>query len=578
MIRKLLKSVREYKTTSILTPIFISGEVAMDVVIPLIIANLIDYGIKAGDMGYVLRSGGILVLMALISLFCGAMSARFGAYSAAGFAKNIRKDMYYNVQNFSFENIDKFSTSSIVTRLTTDVTNLQNAYGMVLRIAVRAPLMLIFSIIMAFSINASLAMVFSVSVPILFVGLFFLAKKAHPIFLRVFGTYDVLNGVVQENLHGIRVVKSFVREDHEIEKFGGVSQQIYKDYVKAEKLLALNNPLMQFCSFGCMLVISWLGAQIIVGSGATELTTGSLQSLFTYTMQILNSLMMLSMVFVMITMSKASAQRCIELLDEVPTIKDNDHPVMNVENGDIDYDHVNFKYSKDSDNYCLTDINLHIKSGQTVGILGGTGSSKSTLVQVIPRLYDITSGSLKVGGVDVRDYDVETLRNSVAMVLQKNELFSGTIKENLRWGNEHATDEELVDACRLAQADGFINEFPEGYDTYIEQGGTNLSGGQKQRICIARALLKKPKILILDDSTSAVDTATDALIRKAFKDYIPETTKIIISQRVSSVEDSDLILIMDKGQIVDRGTHEELLKTSEIYKEVYDSQMKGGEE
>ncbi len=578
MIRKLLKSVREYKTTSILTPIFISGEVAMDVVIPLIIANLIDYGIKAGDMGYVLRSGGILVLMALFSLFCGAMSARFGAYSAAGFAKNIRKDMYYNVQNFSFENIDKFSTSSIVTRLTTDVTNLQNAYGMVLRIAVRAPLMLIFSIIMAFSISASLAMVFTVSVPILFVGLFFLTKKAHPIFLRVFGTYDVLNGVVQENLHGIRVVKSFVREDHEIEKFGGVSQQIYNDYVKAEKLLALNNPLMQFCSFGCMLVISWLGAEIIVGSGATELTTGSLQSLFTYTMQILNNLMMLSMVFVMITMSKASAQRCIELLDEVPTIKDNDHPVMNVENGDIDYDHVNFKYSKDSDNYCLTDINLHIKSGQTVGILGGTGSSKSTLVQVIPRLYDITSGSLKVGGVDVRDYDVETLRNSVAMVLQKNELFSGTIKENLRWGNEHATDEELVDACRLAQADGFINEFPEGYDTYIEQGGTNLSGGQKQRICIARALLKKPKILILDDSTSAVDTATDALIRKAFKDYIPETTKIIISQRVSSVEDSDLILIMDKGQIVDRGTHEELLKTSEIYKEVYDSQMKGGEE
>lgn len=578
MIRKLLKSVREYKTTSILTPIFISGEVAMDVVIPLIIANLIDYGIKAGDMGYVLRSGGILVLMALFSLFCGAMSARFGAYSAAGFAKNIRKDMYYNVQNFSFENIDKFSTSSIVTRLTTDVTNLQNAYGMVLRIAVRAPLMLIFSIIMAFSISASLAMVFTVSVPILFVGLFFLVKKAHPIFLRVFGTYDVLNGVVQENLHGIRVVKSFVREDHEIEKFGGVSQQIYKDYVKAEKLLALNNPLMQFCSFGCMLVISWLGAETIVGSGATELTTGSLQSLFTYTMQILNSLMMLSMVFVMITMSKASAQRCIELLDEVPTIKDNDHPVMNVENGDIDYDHVNFKYSKDSDNYCLTDINLHIKSGQTVGILGGTGSSKSTLVQVIPRLYDITSGSLKVGGVDVRDYDVQTLRNSVAMVLQKNELFSGTIKENLRWGNEHATDEELVDACRLAQADGFINEFPEGYDTYIEQGGTNLSGGQKQRICIARALLKKPKILILDDSTSAVDTATDALIRKAFKDYIPETTKIIISQRVSSVEDSDLILIMDKGRIVDRGTHEELLKTSEIYKEVYDSQMKGGEE
>lgn len=578
MIRKLLKSVREYKTTSILTPIFISGEVAMDVVIPLIIANLIDYGIKAGDMGYVLRSGGILVLMALFSLFCGAMSARFGAYSAAGFAKNIRKDMYYNVQNFSFENIDKFSTSSIVTRLTTDVTNLQNAYGMVLRIAVRAPLMLIFSIIMAFSISASLAMVFTVSVPILFVGLFFLVKKAHPIFLRVFGTYDVLNGVVQENLHGIRVVKSFVREDHEIEKFGGVSQQIYNDYVKAEKLLALNNPLMQFCSFGCMLVISWLGAETIVGSGATELTTGSLQSLFTYTMQILNNLMMLSMVFVMITMSKASAQRCIELLDEVPTIKDNDHPVMKVENGDIDYDHVNFKYSKDSDNYCLTDINLHIKSGQTVGILGGTGSSKSTLVQVIPRLYDITSGSLKVGGVDVRDYDVETLRNSVAMVLQKNELFSGTIKENLRWGNEHATDEELVDACRLAQADGFINEFPEGYDTYIEQGGTNLSGGQKQRICIARALLKKPKILILDDSTSAVDTATDALIRKAFKDYIPETTKIIISQRVSSVEDSDLILIMDKGQIVDRGTHEELLKTSEIYKEVYDSQMKGGEE
>ena len=578
MIKKLLSCVREYKKSSLLTPLFTGLEVVLDVVIPITIAGLIDNGIKAGDFNYILRSGLLLVFLALLSLLFGAMSARFGAYSAAGFAKNLRKDMYYNVQTFSFSNIDKYSTSSIVTRLTTDVANLQNSYGMILRIAVRSPLMLIFSLVMAFSIHASLALVFALSIPVLGIGLFVLVKFTHPIFRKVFETYDKLNNVVQENLHGIRVVKSFVREDHEIEKFDGVSEEIYKYFTKAEKLLALNNPLMQFTSFACMLLISWLGAQIIVKSGASELTTGSLTSLFTYTMQILSSLMMLSMVFVMITMSRASAERCVEILNEVPTIKDAEDPVYNVPDGSVEFDNVCFKYSASGDKNVLNNIDLRIDSGQTIGVVGGTGSSKSTLVQLIPRLYDVTEGSVKVGGVDVRQYDIETLRNSVAMVLQKNELFSGTIKENLRWGNENATDEEIVEACRLAQADKFINEMPDKYDTYIEQGGTNVSGGQKQRLCIARALLKKPKILILDDSTSAVDTATDALIRSAFRQYIPETTKIIIAQRIASVEDADKIIVMDEGEITAFGTHEELLETSEIYKEVYYSQVKGGDE
>lgn len=578
MIKKLSKCIREYKWKSIMTPVFISGEVIMDVVIPLVIAKLIDNGIKAGDMSYVVYSGLVLLLMAILSLFFGAMSARYGAVSAAGFAKNLRKDMYYNVQNFSFANIDKYSTSSIVTRLTTDVTNLQNSYGMILRIAVRAPLTLIFSAIMAFSINAELSLVYALSIPILAIGIAIMSTKAYPIFMKVFKIYDKLNNIVQENLRGIRVVKSFVREDYETKKFNDVSDDIYNNFVSAEKLLALTSPLMQGVSFACMLVISWLGAEIIVRTNEVALTTGSLTSLFSYTMQILSSLMMLSMVFVMLTMSRASAQRCVEILDEKPTIVDSDNPVTDIPDGSVEFSDVFFKYHENSENYCLKNINLKISSGETVGIIGGTGSSKSSLVQLIPRLYDVTKGSVKVGGRDVRDYDVKSLRDSVAMVLQKNELFSGTVKENLRWGNENATDEEIEEACRLAQADGFINEMPDKYDTYIEQGGTNVSGGQKQRLCIARALLKKPKILILDDSTSAVDTATDALIRKAFRDFIPETTKIIIAQRISSVQDADKIIVMDNGEIVSCGTHEELLETSDIYREVYTSQMKGGEE
>ncbi len=578
MIKKLSKCIREYKWKSIMTPVFISGEVIMDVVIPLVIAKLIDNGIKAGDMSYVVYSGLVLLLMAMLSLFFGAMSARYGAVSAAGFAKNLRKDMYYNVQNFSFANIDKYSTSSIVTRLTTDVTNLQNSYGMILRIAVRAPLTLIFSAIMAFSINAELSLVYALSIPILAIGIAIMSTKAYPIFMKVFKIYDKLNNIVQENLRGIRVVKSFVREDYETKKFNDVSDDIYNNFVSAEKLLALTSPLMQGVSFACMLVISWLGAEIIVRTNEVALTTGSLTSLFSYTMQILSSLMMLSMVFVMLTMSRASAQRCVEILDEKPTIVDSDNPVTDIPDGSVEFSDVFFKYHENSENYCLKNINLKISSGETVGIIGGTGSSKSSLVQLIPRLYDVTKGSVKVGGRDVRDYDVKSLRDSVAMVLQKNELFSGTVNENLRWGNENATDEEIEEACRLAQADGFINEMPDKYDTYIEQGGTNVSGGQKQRLCIARALLKKPKILILDDSTSAVDTATDALIRKAFRDFIPETTKIIIAQRISSVQDADKIIVMDNGEIVSCGTHEELLETSDIYREVYTSQMKGGEE
>lgn len=573
MIKRLAACVREYKKDSILTPLYVTMEVVLEVIIPLLMARLIDFGIDGGNMSYIIKMGIALVIAAIISLIFGALSGRSAAIASAGFAKNLRHDMFYNVQGFSFSNIDKFSTASIVTRLTTDITNIQNAYQMIIRIAVRCPVMLIFSLIMAFSINHQLSLIFLACIPILGVGLYLIMSKAHPIFERVFKTYDKLNNVVQENLRGIRVVKSFVREDYEKEKFGTISKDIYNDFSKAEKTLAYNMPLMQFCVFASMLLISWFGARLIVGS---TMTTGELMSLITYTMQILMSLMMLSMVFVMITISRASAERIVEVLNEKSDLHNPEHPVYEVKDGAIRFDNVEFSYKKGSGKPCLKGINLTINAGETVGIIGGTGSSKSSLVQLIPRLYDVTEGSVTVGGVDVRNYDIETLRNEVAMVLQKNVLFSGTIKENLRWGNENATDEELVHACKLAQADGFITQFPDGYDTYIEQGGTNVSGGQKQRLCIARALLKKPKILILDDSTSAVDTKTDAQIRQAMRDEIPGTTKLIIAQRISSIEDADKIIVLDEGEINAVGTHEELLKTNEIYREVYTSQQKGG--
>lgn len=581
MIRDLMKSIREYKKDSILTPTFVSLEVVMEVIIPLLMARLIDYGIERADLAYIWKMGLLLVVMAMISLMFGALSGRYAAKASAGFAKNLRKDMYYHVQEFSFSNIDKFSTASIVTRLTTDVTNVQNAYQMTIRMAVRSPIMLLFSMIMAFGINVRMALIFLGAVPVLGVGLWLIMTKAHPIFERVFSTYDKLNNVVQENLHGIRVVKSYVREEHEIEKFEKISSSIYQDFSKAEKLLAFNMPLMQFCMYACMILVSWFGAKAIVASGndpAVGMSTGQLMSLITYAMQILMSLMMLSMVFVMITMSRASVERISELLREESDLHNGEAPVMEVPDGSVTFRNVNFSYAKDKNKLCLKHVNLDIASGETVGIIGGTGASKTTLVQLIPRLYDVTEGEVLVGGVDVRRYDVEVLRDQVAMVLQKNVLFSGTIKENLRWGNEHATEEELIHACKLARADEFIQTFPKGYDTYIEQGGSNVSGGQKQRLCIARALLKKPKILVLDDSTSAVDTKTDALIRKAFREEIPDTTKFIIAQRISSVQDADKIIVMDGGMIQDVGTHEELLKSSSIYQEVYESQMKGGED
>ena len=538
MIKKLMKSIREYKRDSILTPFFVSLEVVMEVIIPLLMAMLIDYGIDGKDLGYIWRMGIFLVVSAMISLIFGALSGKYAASASAGFAKNLRKDMYYNVQNFSFSNIDKFSTASIVTRLTTDITNVQNAYQMIIRMAVRSPIMLVFSMIMAFGINVQMAFIFLCAIPILGIGLWVIMTKAHPIIERVFRTYDKLNNVVQENLHGIRVVKSYLREEHENGKFKEISVSIYSDFSKAEKLLAFNMPLMQFCMYACMLLVSWFGARAIVASGnnpAVGMSTGQLMSLITYAMQILMSLMMLSMVFVMITMSRASAERIVEILTEESSLKNGELPVMKVKDGSVVFADVNFSYADDQNKLCLKNVNLEIKSGETVGIIGGTGAAKTTLVQLIPRLYDVTSGNLLVGGRDVRSYDIETLRDQVAMVLQKNILFSGTIKENLRWGNESATDEELIHACILAQADDFVQSFPNKYDTYIEQGGSNVSGGQKQRLCIARALLKKPKILILDDSTSAVDTRTDAMIRKAFAEEIPDTTKFIIAQRISSV-------------------------------------------
>lgn len=576
MIKRLLKSVREFKKDALLTPFFVVLEVVMEVIIPLVMALLIDKGIDGQDMAAIWKYGIILVLCAMLALVFGAAAGTFAARASTGFARNLRHDMYYNVQNFSFSNIDKFSTGSIVTRLTTDVTNVQNAFQMCTRIAVRCPVMLVFALFMAMKINSRMALVFLAVLPILAIGMGILMKVVGPVFERAFKIYDRMNTVVQENVRGIRVVKTYVREDHETEKFEGVSGMLYRTFSKAQKTMAGVMPLMQFCMYACMLLISWFGARLIVGG---SMTTGELTSMFSYAMQILMSLMMVAMVFVMITMAKASAERVAEILDEQPDLHNPANPIHEVKDGAIEFDDVSFSYKGDAHKLALKNVNLHIKAGQTVGILGGTGSAKSTLVQLIPRLYDTTHGTVKVGGVDVRDYDIEALRDQVAMVLQKNVLFSGTIKENLRWGDENASDEELERVCRLAQADEFIQQMPDKYDTHIEQGGSNVSGGQKQRLCIARALLKKPKILILDDSTSAVDTKTDALIRKAFAEEIPDTTKIIIAQRVSSVQDADQIVILDGGTVQAVGTHDELLAANTIYQEIYNQQnRKGGEE
>ncbi len=572
MIRKLMGCIREYKKPTLLAPFFVTLEVVMEVVIPFMMAKLIDDGIDGGDFHALITVGLTLVVMVVMSLAFGVLAGKYAAVASAGFAKNLRHDMFHNVQTYSFGNIDKFSASSIVTRMTTDVQTLQNAYQMLVRIALRTPTMLVFSLVMAFTVNSSLALVFLGAMPILGVGVYLIISKAHPIFKRVFRTYDKLNNVVQENLHGVRVVKSFVREEHEKEKFSRVSKSIYDDFVKVEKRMMFVSPLMQFCMYSCIILISWLGARFIVSS---EMTTGELMSMMTYAMQILMSLMMLSMVFVMIIMSRASAERITEILSEESNLHSPENAVTTVPDGSVEFNDVNFSYSGKMDKCCLKNIDLKIPSGATVGILGGTGSAKSSLVQLIPRLYDVTSGSVKVGGIDVRKYDLDALRHQVAMVLQKNVLFSGTIKENLRWGNENATDEELVHVCKLACADEFIRSFPKGYDTYIEQGGTNVSGGQKQRLCIARALLKNPKILILDDSTSAVDTQTDATIRRAFLEEIPGTTKLIIAQRISSIQDADFIIVLDNGNITGIGTHEELLTSNEIYREVYEAQQKG---
>ena len=577
MIKKLSKFIKEYKKDSILTPIFVIFEVIMEVVIPYLMAKIIDVGVQNGDLNYIFKIGAILVVSAFLSLAFGMLSGRFAAKASSGFAKNLRKGMFYNIQNYSFTNIDKFSTSSLVTRLTTDVTNVQMAFQMIIRILVRAPIMLIFALAMAFSINSNLAWIFVVTMPILAVALYFISIKAHPYFEKVFKKYDVLNRVVGENLNAIRVVKAYNREEYEEKKFEDVNSKVYDLFKKAEKIVAFNSPAMQLTIYTCILLLSWIGAKMIIGG---TMQAGELSSIITYAWQILSSLMMLSFVFVMVIIAQSSAERIVEVLDEESTIKNKENPVMKVKDGSIKFENVSFQYddAKAEDELPLEDINIDIKSGETIGIIGATGSSKSTIVNLIPRLYDVTEGSIKVGGVDVRDYDIETLRNEVAVVLQKNVLFSGTIKENLKWGNKEASDEELVRVCKLAQADGFIQEFPDKYDTVLDQGGTNVSGGQKQRLCIARALLKKPKILILDDSTSAVDTKTDALIRKAFREEIPNTTKIIIAQRITSVEDADRIVVLDDGKINGIGTSEELLKTNEIYKEVYESQKKGDED
>jgi len=575
LIKTLARSIREFKWAALGSPICMVGEVTMEIFIPLVLAELLRQGIEPGNMAMVWKYGGLLALCALCSLLFGVASAFFAAYASTGFARNLRHDMFAKVQTYDFSNIDKFSTSSIVTRLTSDVANLQMTFQMSIRMIFRTPVMVVMALVMAFRISPKLSLIYCVTLPLLAFGLMFLIKKVHPIFERVFKTYDKLNNVVQENVRGIRVVKSFVRQEAEIEKFDETSGIIYNDFTKAERIMAFNSPLMQFTVYASILVISYLGAKLVVSS---EIDTAALTAMFTYTSQILMGLMMMSMVFVMFTMSRAPMRRAYELLSETPALDNPENPITEVKNGSIDFENVSFRYSSQAGRNALDQIDLHIDSGMTVGVLGVTGSSKSTLIQLIPRLYDATEGCVKVGGVDVRDYDIHALRNQVAMVLQKNTLFSGSIKENLRWGNPNATDEEMERACRLACAHDFISSFPKGYDTHIEQGGTNVSGGQKQRLCIARALLKKPKILILDDSTSAVDTRTDALIRKAFKEEIPHTTKLIIAQRVASVQDADLILVLEGGKIAAAGTHTELLNSSEIYREVYDSQVKGGEE
>ncbi len=578
IIRVLKKSIREYKRDSILTPVLVAFEALVECIIPLMVANLVNRMQNGCDLSVIMRYGVILIIMACFSLLFGALAGIKAANASAGFGKNLRKDLFVAVQNFSFENIDRFSASSLVTRMTTDVTNVQMAYMMIIRTVVRAPLMLIFSLVMGFIMGGRLALIFLFTIPVLGIGLGLVIKKTMPLFRKVFKKYDNLNNSVQENINGIRVVKSFVREDFEKKKFNEAAEDVCGDFTRAEKILALNNPMMQFCLYVVMIVVLTFGSYLVVNFGGAIIQVGQLSSLLTYSFQILMSLMMLSMIFVMVTISIESCERIVAVLEEKRTISNPENPIYEVNDGSIDFDNVSFKYSKRADRYALENINLHIKSGQTIGILGGTGSSKTSLVNLISRLYDVTEGEVKVGGVNVKDYDLVTLRDAVSVVLQKNVLFSGSIKENLRWGNKDATDEEIEEACHLACADEFIEQFPDKYDTHIEQGGTNVSGGQKQRLCIARALLKKPKILILDDSTSAVDTKTDAIIRAGFKKFIPETTKIIIAQRVSSVQDADQIIIMNNGSIEAIGTHDELLASNPIYQEVYYSQNKGGEQ
>lgn len=573
MLKTLMLQVKQYKKDSILCPIFVILEVIMEVVIPFLMASIIDKGVEAGDMNHVIKIGSIMIIMALLSLTFGALAGKYAASASTGFAKNLRKTMFENIQSFSFSNIDKYSTAGLVTRLTTDITNVQNAYQMVVRLFTRAPIMLICAMFMAFKINARLSIVFLGSTVFLAVSLYLITTNVHPVFMKVFKKYDALNASVQENINAVRVVKAYVREDYEINKFHKACENIYKLFVKAESILVLNMPIMQFAVYTCILLISWFGAKMIVFG---SLTTGELMSLFSYIMNIMISLMMISMIFVMVIMSKASAERIVEVINEKSDLNNKENCVYEVKDGSISFENVDFAYKKDGD-AVLRDINIDIESGETIGIIGGTGSAKSSLVQLIPRLYDVQNGQVKVGGLNVKEYDIETLRNEVAMVLQKNVLFSGTIKDNLRWGNKEATDDEIVRACKLAQADEFIDTFPDKYNTYIEQGGSNVSGGQKQRLCIARALLKKPKILILDDSTSAVDTKTDTLIRRAFKEEIPNTTKIIIAQRISSVQDSDKIIVLNEGSVVDIGSHQELVKRCEIYRDVYESQMKGAD-
>ncbi len=578
MIKVLARSIREYKKASILTPLLVTVEVILECAIPFVIANLVNQMQAGCSMDVIVKYGLALIIMAIVSLIFGGLAGSTCATASAGFARNLRKDMFYKIQDYSFQNIDKFSVSSLVTRLTTDITNVQMAYMMIIRIAIRCPLMLIFSFAMGFIMGGRLAMIFLVTIPLLAIGLVLVIRAVTPLFRRVFRKYDALNDSVQENVQAMRVVKSYVREDYEKKKFGVAAEDVRKDFTRAERIMAINNPMMQFCVYAGMVFVLSYGSYTVITSRGLALNVGQMSSMLTYSFQILMSLMMLSMVFVMITMSVESAERIVEVLSEESSLRSPENALTEVKDGSVDFDNVSFKYSEKADRMALADINLHIKSGEVIGILGGTGSSKSSLVQLIPRLYDVTEGSVRVGGVDVRKYDLEALRNQVAVVLQKNVLFSGTIKDNLRWGNPNATDAEMEEACRLAQADEFIQQFPDKYDTWIEQGGTNVSGGQKQRLCIARALLKKPKILILDDSTSAVDTRTDALIRKGFREFIPETTKIIIAQRVASVQDADRIIVMEGGFIKAIGNHEELMATNEVYRDIYRSQNRAGGE